>query len=76
MEDTHPLKKLREHLDMTQDQLAEQVGWSRSFVAQVENGQSNLGRDSILVLFEKYPKQLAKLGIDAVDMLRGLEPAA
>jgi len=67
----HPLQELREALGLKPAELAERIGRTRAFVAMVEGGHSDMGRESVIALFDAFRDELNRLGITAEDLLRG-----
>lgn len=50
--DAHELKALRKKLELTQTQLAEKLGISRTAVAKLESGENNMSKP-VAMLVEK-----------------------
>jgi len=67
----HPLRELREAVGLSRDQMADRVGRTRPFIAMVEEGDTNLGRETVLSIFDEFRAELNRLGITAEDLLRG-----
>lgn len=67
----HPLQELREALGLKPAELGERIGRTRAFVAMVEGGHSDMGRESVIALFDVFRDDLNRLGITAEDLLRG-----
>ena len=68
----HPLQELRLALRLGRDEFAGQIGRTRPFVAMVEDYDgTDLGRETVLRIFDLYRDTLNQLGITAEDLLRG-----
>jgi transcriptional regulator with XRE-family HTH domain len=65
-----PMKLLREHLKMSQTALAESLDRDHSLISLAEGGRP-LGGETIRLLLDTYPQQIAELGLSAEDFLRG-----
>lgn len=71
-EGRHPLQDLRESLGLDRIAFAKAIGCTRPFVAMVEDYEdTDLGRATVLRLFDLYRDHLNRLGITAEDLLRG-----
>lgn len=69
---SHPLQELRQALGMERDAFAEAIGRTRPFIAMVEDYQdTDLGRETVLRIFDRFRDTLNQLGITAEDLLRG-----
>lgn len=67
----HPLQELREAIGLKRDEFATRIGRSRPLVALVETGRAELGRATVLRIFDTFRDDLNRLGITAEDLLRG-----
>jgi hypothetical protein len=67
----HPLQELREFLGWKPAQLGDSIDRTRTFVSMVEADRTELGRESVIALFDRFRPQLDQLGITAEDLLRG-----
>ena len=73
----HPLQELREALGKERAEFAESIGRTRPFVAMVEDYEgTDLGRETVLAIFDLYRDALNRLGITAEDLLRGTRERA
>lgn len=66
-----PLHELRMSLDLTQEQIADELGVTQPFISQVENGESRLGTDNAFAVRDLWGERLARLGITLEDLLSG-----
>ena len=64
----HPIKRLREHLEMTQEEFAEAVGMSQGRVSQVENG-AGISLRNALEIVDTYKRECRRLGISYRDFI-------
>ncbi len=71
MSTAHPLSELRASLGLTQQQLATELETSQSYISQVESGGSRIGRDFALAVKDRWPLEMARLGITVETLLRG-----
>ena len=67
----HPVARLRRELDMTQHEFARALGVSLNRPSRWELGREAMGPQTVLTLFKRYKKKLAKLVIDPLDLLKG-----
>lgn len=49
------IKILREHLNLSQEEFANQIGFKRNSVSLIENGNRNISEKGIKVILEKFP---------------------
>src|SRR5437867_1792555 len=63
------VKKRRNELGWTQDQLAQKAGISKSFLSDLENGKRSIGADNLLVI-----ARVLNLSLDY--LMTGVEPEA
>lgn len=48
------IKQIRQYLNLTQSEFAEELGLSKNYISLIENGQRSLGDQSIKVLCSKH----------------------
>lgn len=65
----HPIKLLRQHLGITQTELAEKIGSSQNRVSEVENGHP-MQPSMALAVWDRWRVDLVKLGITLDGLLR------
>ena len=66
-----PLKALREHLDLSQSDLAAALGVSKGRICQVEKGRGSFSADRWARFASLYRPTIAELGFEMEDFLRG-----
>ena len=52
------IKKLREHLGLTQTKFAERIGITQSTIAMVETGKSKISRQALLAISREFGVRL------------------
>ncbi len=67
----HPLREIRDAAKLTQEAMAERLGSLRTYIAQVEGGHSEVGKDFGLKCLEEFHKEMDSLGISLEELLRG-----
>ena len=65
----HPIKLLRQHLDMTQEELAKEISSTQSRVSEVENG-TPVPPSMALAIYDRWRVDLVKLGVTLDLLLR------
>ncbi len=71
---SHPLKRLRQTLGITQAALAAKLGVDPAAVTMYETGRNAMSRRIMVRLIDLYRDQLATLGITPEDLLRSGPP--
>lgn len=66
-----PLIRLREAVNLTQREFAETIGRSWSFVIQAESGRDTVGKETGLLIHERFGKDMDRCGVGLADILRG-----
>lgn len=61
---------------MTQREFADAIGRSWSFVIQAESGRDSVGKETALLIHERFAKEMAEQGIELASILRGRAPEA
>jgi transcriptional regulator with XRE-family HTH domain len=69
-----PVRAIRLAASETQSDLAEYLGCTPSFVSLVETGRAKMGVDSSLRFLRHYRQEMAQLGVELEDVLRGEMP--
>ena len=54
MFENQKIKKVRERLGLTQQEVADKLGVSKQYFSKVENGQTNLSKDKLKLFCETY----------------------
>lgn len=74
----HPIKRLRNSLNLSQTDFAKSIGVTAGRISQVEAGAvgDRLGGETMLELADVYRDELARLGLTVEDLLRGHRGAA
>ena len=72
----HPVRRLRLHLGdgvqkWTQREFAEEIDTHPTYVSQVETGTQQLGSEVALRIADRFPREMARLGLTVEDLLRG-----
>lgn len=49
------IKHLREHLNLSQEEFANQIGFKRNSISLVENGNRNISEKGVKMILEKFP---------------------
>ena len=71
-----PVLKLRDHLGLSQTEMAEYLGYTSARISQIETGAFPPGAQFVSALWKKYRKPLEKLKISPLDVLNWKRPAA
>lgn len=66
------LIRVREHLELKQKQMAEELGLSPSYISDIEKGKSNPGFNFLMRLYRKYRVSLDWLLFQEGDMFCGI----
>ena len=72
----NPVLTLRTHLDLSQLEMAEQLGFAPSRICQIETGVAPAGARFVSKLWKTYPGQLKRLKISPLDVVNWKRPAA
>lgn len=66
------LKILRTRfLDLSQRELASEIGVTHGYIAQIESSGGGMGKDSSLALAERFRKEMRRAQITLEDLQRG-----
>jgi transcriptional regulator with XRE-family HTH domain len=74
MVEEHPLKRLREYLEMSHQDLAEALGLARTYVLQVEQGRNRFGGKALLKISDLFGEEMDEIGVTVEDLLREGRP--
>ncbi len=66
------LRDAREYLGLTQEEVARHMGWSRSSVSALENGQRHLSTGELTRMAELYQRSVSSL-LDESEEARALD---
>ena len=67
-----PMERLRDHLDLSRAEFAEELGIARSRVYQIELEGSRIGPDVAEAIWTHFRRDLKRLGI-SLEELMGFE---
>jgi DNA-binding XRE family transcriptional regulator len=70
MAEKNLVKELRDYLDLTQQELADTMGWYQADISNMERGTRALSATAALEWWDQYRPLLLRLGFTLEDLLR------
>jgi transcriptional regulator with XRE-family HTH domain len=67
----NPMLTLRNYLDLTQAELADELGCTPGRISQIETGSAPIGGRLLTKLYKRYGWDLKRLKIAPLDVLDG-----